>query len=118
MTDAKTKQQELLFSRWCDQNIDALKEMLAVAQGIIDRGEKLSAKYLIERQRYEGLAPMAPVEYVDERGHRRAYSVNNTHSPLLARLLKRHYPDANIELRRSKFDHADELKDEIEQVIA
>lgn len=94
----------LLFMEWVKANPDAIAEMEEHALDLSKRGLRVSAKYLIEYQRYEGEARMNAIPYIDEDGAEKHYSFNNTDSPYLARYLSTLHPDMDIELRRSKAD--------------
>lgn len=89
-----------LFEMWCAANEEALAEIEATACKIAARGGKVSSKYLVEKQRYEGTAPLQSVPFQDVYGNVHDYKVNNTDTPLLARYLKAKYPTMKIELRR------------------
>lgn len=91
---------EDLFDAWADANPAALEEIEAAALAIADRGMRVSAKYLIERQRYEGSARLHPVPFLDVHGNVHRYSINNNDTPVLARRLKERHPSMDIELRR------------------
>lgn len=91
---------EDLFDEWVEANPEAMAEMEAAALEISDRGLRVSAKYLIERQRYEGTAKLAPVPFLDVHGNLHRFAINNNDTPTLARRLKERYPSMDIELRR------------------
>lgn len=96
-----------LFREWCRLNPGALAEMEAAARAIASRGMRVSAKYLIERQRYEGTAPLTGVPFEGPGGARHTYAVNNSDSSLLARWLRARHPGMRIDLRRSMFDETE-----------
>ena len=50
----KVEDRRRLFDEWCGLNPDVLDEMELAALNIDARGLRVSAKYLTERQRYEG----------------------------------------------------------------
>ena len=87
-----------LFEAWVKANSKVMRELEMVALGIHQRGLRVSTKYLIERQRYEGRTRAVAVPYVDQ------YGINNTVTPLLARWLLKRHPDMRIETRKSLFD--------------
>lgn len=93
-----------LFAAWLEANPQAAHEIEAVALGIHARGLKVSTKYLIERQRYEGRTQLVSVPYIDQYGTRHTYSINNTVTPLLARWLLSKHPEIRIDKRKSMFD--------------
>lgn len=55
-----------LFTAWLQANPKAAREMECIALAINARGLKVSTKYLIERQRYEGRSRLVPVPYIDQ----------------------------------------------------
>lgn len=93
-----------MFELWCAKNPDALREIENAAIRIAASGRRVSAQYLVERQRYEGTAPLHPVPYEDWYGETHAYAINNSDCALLARWLHKRHPGMKIELRRSMFD--------------
>ena len=93
-----------LFAEWCRKNPDVLRELELTALSIDAHGLRVSTKYLIERQRYEGHYKAVGVPFTDYQGTVRVYSVNNSDSSLMARWLLSRHPDMDIELRRSMFD--------------
>lgn len=106
----KAKSYAALFAAWVEANPKVMREMEMVALGIHARGMKVSTKYLIERQRYEGRTRIVVVPYVDQYGTEHTYSINNTVTPLLARWLLERHPEMRIETRKSMFDKPDERK--------
>lgn len=93
-----------LFEEWCRVNPQALREIELTALAIDQRGLRVSTKYLIERQRYEGRSKLVCVPYTDQYGATHNYNINNTITPLLARWLLKKHPDMRIETRKSLFD--------------
>ena len=102
--ELRARDVEELFEQWCLLNADALAEMELVALSLDMRGKAVSAKYLVERQRYEGEAMLVGVPWQDERGHRHTYTINNDHTALLGRWLLKRHPYMRVERRRSRFD--------------
>ena len=100
----RARDRRALFEEWCRLNPRALREIELAARSIDARGLRVSTKYLIERQRYEGTARLVPVPFVDGAGSEHAYRINNSDSSLLARWLLERNPGMRIELRRSMFD--------------
>lgn len=98
-----------LFDAWARANPEAMREIELTALAIDARGLRVSAKYLIEKQRYEGRAKLNPVSFVDGNGVERRYGICNTITPLLARWLLERHPDMNIWVKHSYFD---DLEDE------
>lgn len=93
-----------LFEEWMRLNPEAMREIEYAAIAIDKRGLRVSAKYLIERQRYEGRARLTPVTFFDDFGNKHTYGVCNTITPLLARWLLKRHPDMNIVTHKSYFD--------------
>ena len=77
-------------------------EMTALA--IDARGMRVSTKYLVEKQRYEGQHKIRGVPFVDGNGFEHEYAVNNTDAPLISRWLLERHPKMNIETRKSVYD--------------
>lgn len=100
----KVADRRYLFKEWCDKNPKALREIELTALAIDARGLRVSAKYLIERQRYEGRVKLVGVPFFDESGVEHTYGINNSDSSLLARWLLERNPEMRIELRQSMFD--------------
>lgn len=93
-----------LFEKWCAANERALHDIELTALSIDARGLRVSTKYLIEKQRYEGRMRLVGIPYTDQFGEEHVYSINNTVTPLLARWLLSRHPDMRIECRKSMFD--------------
>ena len=89
-----------LFADWMEANPEAMAEIEAAAVAISWRGKRVSTRYLVERQRYEGKARLTPIPFRDVHGNVHSYGINNNDTPILARYLKEKYPDMDIELRR------------------
>ena len=100
----KLKDRQELFERWCKLNPQALRQIELTALAIDQRGLRVSTKYLIEKQRYEGTCELVGVPFRDGNGLEHVYAINNTDTPLLSRWLLEHHPDLNIELRKSIYD--------------
>lgn len=96
-----------MFSLWCEANPEALFEMEMAAVIIAGSGRRVSAKYLVERQRYEGSARLVAVPFADASGERHEYAINNSDTPLLARWLLSRHPGMDVEVRRSMFDEGE-----------
>ena len=92
------------FKEWCEHNPKALREIELTALAIDARGLRVSTKYLIERQRYEGRVKLVGVPFFDDSGVEHTYGINNSDSSLLARWLLERNPEMRIELRQSMFD--------------
>lgn len=93
-----------LFKKWCELNPKTLRSIELTALAIDKRGMRVSTKYLIEKQRYEGSYKLVGVPFVDGNGEEHVYGINNTDTPLLSRWLLDKHPDLNIELRKSIYD--------------
>lgn len=97
-----------LFEEWMRLNPDAMREIELTALAIDARGRRVSTKYLIEKQRYEGGARLNPVTFYDDQGMPHVYGINNTITPLLARWLLKRHPEMNIYVKHSYFDDLEE----------
>lgn len=93
-----------LFEEWVRINPDAMREIEFTALAIDARGIRVSTKYLIEKQRYEGRAKLNPVTFYDLSGREHTYGINNTMTPMLARYLLDRHPDMDIVTKHSIFD--------------
>lgn len=74
-----------LFKKWCKLNPKTLRSIELTALAIDKRGMRVSTKYLIEKQRYEGSYKLVGVPFVDGNGEEHVYGINNTDTPLLSR---------------------------------
>ena len=70
----KVEDRRRLFDEWCGLNPDVLDEMELAALNIDARGLRVSAKYLTERQRYEGRVNIVGVPFFDGDGVRHLYA--------------------------------------------
>lgn len=93
-----------LFAKWCELNPKTLRSIELTALAIHQRGMRVSTKYLIEKQRYEGSHKLTGVPFMDGNGQEHVYAINNTDTPLLSRWLLERHPDLNIETRKSIYD--------------
>lgn len=100
----QTEDRLFLFRQWLDRNKDAVDEIEQAAIAIDAMGRRVSTKYLIERQRYEGHAVLHGVPFHDAAGRAHAYGINNSDTSLLARWLLERHPKMRIETRASMFD--------------
>lgn len=100
----KLKDRQELFETWRKLNPRALRQIELTALAIDQRGIRVSTKYLIEKQRYEGTVKLVGVPFVDGSGVEHVYGINNTDTPLLARWLLKKHPKLNIKLRNSIYD--------------
>lgn len=78
--------------------------MEAAAVWMMGMCRRVSSKYLIERERYEGTETLHGVAFLDSEGEPHTYCINNSDSSLIARWLHEKYPDMDIRLRSSMFD--------------
>lgn len=106
----KIRDRQELFEQWCRLNPRTLRDIELTALAISQRGLRVSTKYLIEKQRYEGDHKIVGVPFVDGYGNTHVYAINNTDTPLLSRWLLELHPELNIELRKSIYD-AKEVSD-------
>ena len=93
-----------LFAEWVGRNPDVMRDIELAALSIDAHGLRVSTKYLIERQRYEGRYKAVGVPFTDYQGTVRVYSINNSDSSLMARWLLARHPGMNLETRRSMYD--------------
>lgn len=96
-----------LFEEWVRINPDAMREIELTALAIDARGIRVSTKYLIEKQHYEGGAKLNPVTFYDDQGNPHTYGICNTITPLLARWLLERHPEMNIWTKHSLFDEVE-----------
>ena len=90
---------EDLFNDWVEANPEALAEIESAALAICWSGRRVSTRYLVERQRYEGTAKLTPIPFRDVHGNVHMYAINNNDTPALGRLLKARHPEMRIEFR-------------------
>ena len=100
----KAADRRWLFARWCELNPGPLREIELTAVAIDARGRRVSAKYLVEKLRYEYAGAIVGVPFVDGSGAEHRYSVNNSDTACLARWLLARHPGMRIETRRSMLD--------------
>ena len=100
----RIQDRQKLFAEWCELNPETLRAIELTALVIHKHGLRVSTKYLIEKQRYEGGRKIKGVPFIDGNGHQHVYAINNTDTPLLSRWLLERHPDLRIELRRSIYD--------------
>lgn len=100
----KAEDRRELFAKWCERNPKALKQIELTAVSIDERGMRVSSKYLVEKQRYEGACKLVGVPFYDGNGIEHVYSINNTDTALISRWLLERHPKLNIEVRRSIYE--------------
>lgn len=105
----KVSDRRELFDKWCERNPKALEQIELTALAIDARGMRVSSKYLVEKQRYEGAYKLVGVPFYDGNGIEHVYSINNTDTALISRWLLERHPKLNIEIRRSIYE-----KEEVE----
>lgn len=103
----KARDHKELFEEWVRLNPEAMREIELTALAIDARGIRVSTKYLIEKQRYEGHVKLNPVTFYDDEGTPHTYGVCNTITPTLARWLLSRHPQMNIWIKRSLFDETE-----------
>lgn len=94
----------VLFAEWCRRNPGPLAEIERWALELYRRGRVVSAKYLIEKQRYEGHERAEGVPFVDQRGRVHTYAINNNDTPRISRRLLEKYPGMDVRTRRTSYD--------------
>ena len=102
-----------LFDEWVSLNPEAMRDMERAAISIDARGMRVSAKYRIERERYESGIKLNPVTWHDDNGTPHTYGINNNITPLLARWLLRRHPYMHIVTHKSYFDDKDDGNGEV-----
>ena len=101
----KASDREHLFQLWIEANPNHIAEIEGWALYIDMMGNRVSTRYLIEKERHEGTCGKATaIPFFDENGKRHQYAINNSDSAVLARWLLRRHPSMNIETRRSLSD--------------
>jgi hypothetical protein len=93
-----------LFDEWVSLNPEAMRDIELAAIAIDARGMRVSAKYLIERERYESGIKLNPVTFYDDNGNQHTYGISNTITPLLARWLLKRHPGMRVITKKSFFD--------------
>lgn len=94
----------VLFAEWCRRNPGPLAEIDHWALELYRHGRVVSAKYLIEKQRYEGTERAVGVQFFDQNGGEHYYAINNNDTPLLARRLLDKYPRMDVRTRRTSYE--------------
>ena len=100
-----------LFDEWLELNPGAVREIELTAVAISERGMRVSTKYLVEKQRYEGRSKHAPVPWFDADGCAHEFGICNSITPLLARWLLNLHPDMDIQTAKSMFDDGEVTED-------
>lgn len=94
----------ILFAEWCRRNPGPLAEIERWALELYRGGRTVSAKYLIEKQRHEGMERAEGVPFVDQQGRLHVYAINNNDTPMIARRLLEKYPRMDVRTRRTSYD--------------
>lgn len=97
----------VLFAEWCRRNPGPLAEIDHWALELYRHGRVVSTKYLVEKQRYEGVERAEGVPFVDQHGRVHCYAINNNDTPLLARRLLDKYPRMDVRTRRTSYESAE-----------
>jgi hypothetical protein len=82
--------------------------MERMALDLARRGKRVSAKYLMERERYEGTCRPVGVAFYDEEGTPHRYAINNSDAALITRWLLDRHPEMDVKPRHSMFDDGDD----------
>lgn len=95
-----------LWQEWKNKNPLAMHWFYTRARGFYYRGARVSAKYLIEKLRYESGLRIESVPFTDNNGVLRTFGISNTLTPFIGRWLKMRIPELDIQLNKSRFDAA------------
>lgn len=93
-----------LWMMWKQRNPEAMHYIEQQALSISWTSGRVSAKYLVEKLRYESGIKLNAVPLVDEDGKERRYGINNTLTHFIGAWLKERHQDMQIEVKRSRFD--------------
>ena len=93
-----------LWNVWRSMNRVAMRYIEDQARIIDWQGKRVSAKYLVEKLRYESGIKLNAVSFTDTDGKEHMYGVSNTLTHFIGSWLKSRNPDLNIEVKRSRFD--------------
>lgn len=93
-----------LWNVWKSINRRAMSYMEQQAEEIDWQGKKVSAKYLVEKLRYESGISLKAVKFLDSEGREHEYGISNTLTHFIGAWLKSRNPKLNIEVKRSRFD--------------
>lgn len=95
-----------LWQEWKNKNPIAMDWFYMQAMRFNYRGDRVSAKYLIEKLRYESGLRIESVPFTDNHGVLHTFGISNTLTPFIGRWLKMRIPELDIQLNKSKFDAA------------
>lgn len=100
--DAKAVRE--LWNVWRSQNREAMRYIESQAMEVDWQGKRVSAKYLVEKLRYESGIKLNAVPFTDTDGKEHTYGVSNTLTHFIGVWLKERNPRLDIEVKRSRFD--------------
>ena len=95
-----------LWQEWKNKNTLAMHWFYTQAIGFYYRGARVSAKYLIEKLRYESGLRIESVPFTDNNGVLHTFGISNTLTPFIGRWLKMRIPELDIQINKSRFDAA------------
>lgn len=97
-----------LWNVWRSMNRDAMRYIENQARVIDWQGKRVSAKYLVEKLRYESGIKLNAVPFTDTDGKEHTYGVSNTLTHFIGVWLKERNPRLDIEVKSSRFDEEEE----------
>ena len=97
-----------LWNVWRSMNREAMRYIESQARAIGWQGKRVSAKYLVEKLRYESGIKLNAVTFTDTDGNEHTYGVSNTLTHFIGVWLKERNPRLDIEVKRSRFDEEEE----------
>nr|DAR30298.1 MAG TPA: peptide chain release factor [Caudoviricetes sp.] len=95
-----------LWQEWKSKNYRAMDWFYFQAREFYYRGARVSAKYLIEKLRYESGLRIESVPFTDNHGVLHTFGISNTLTPFIGRWLKMRIPELDIQINKSRFDAA------------
>lgn len=95
-----------LWQEWKSKNYRAMDWFYFQAREFAYRGARVSAKYLIEKLRYESGLRIESVPFTDNHGVLHTFGISNTLTPFIGRWLKGRIPELDIQINKSRFDAA------------
>ena len=97
-----------LWNVWRSMNREAMRYIENQARAIDWQGKRVSAKYLVEKLRYESGIKLNAVPFTDTNGKEHTYGVSNTLTHFIGVWLKERNPGLDIEVKISRFDEEEE----------
>lgn len=97
-----------LWNVWRSMNREAMRYIENKARAIDRQGKRVSAKYLVEKLRYESGIKLNAVTFTDTDGNEHTYGVSNTLTHFIGVWLKERNHRLDIEVKRSRFDEEEE----------